>query len=210
MITFSEIANQVGDTVILMKSNAAKAAILVAVLWCVHFLNTLVNRKLNLLGIWPRHISGLKGIIFSPFLHADFNHLFFNSIPFFLLTDFMFIATGRNFWLISALIILLSGILTWLIGRNAIHIGASGLIMGYWGFLIALTFYEPSVFNVIICAIMLYYLAGLILNLFPAGESTSFEGHIAGLGAGVAVAFLWIISDGNVVPYLKNLIGRLH
>ncbi|NNM59687.1 MAG: rhomboid family intramembrane serine protease [Legionellales bacterium] len=205
MITFSAFSSQMGDTVNLIGQNAAKAGLIVVFVWACHILNLLTGKRLNVLGVWPRHLTGLKGVIFAPFLHADINHLFFNTIPLFLLTDFVLIATGQSFWLISTLIIVLSGLFTWITGRNAIHIGASGVIMGYWGFLVCLAVTQPTVFNVVIVVVMLYYLGGLFLNLFPSGESVSFEGHICGLVAGLLTAYIWIQSSGNIPEYLAYL-----
>ncbi|MFN7097409.1 MAG: hypothetical protein ACK4PR_07620, partial [Gammaproteobacteria bacterium] len=80
MFTFTEITSQISNTVNLSQQNAAKSFYIVAALWVIHGLNVCVGKRLNALGIWPRHLSGLKGIIFSPFLHGDLNHLFFNTI----------------------------------------------------------------------------------------------------------------------------------
>ncbi|MFN7096286.1 MAG: rhomboid family intramembrane serine protease, partial [Gammaproteobacteria bacterium] len=113
------------------------------------------------------------------------------------------------FWQISIFIILICGILTWLIGRNAIHVGASGVIMGYWGFLLTLAIYQPSAFNIIIVIVMLYYLSSLFLNLFPSGEEVSFEGHICGLVAGVAVALAWVYSSGQIWPYMLSIFEKV-
>ncbi len=205
MITFSEFTTQMSDTVLLINSNAAKAAMIVVFIWGCHILNLLTGKRLNVLGIVPRRLAGLRGIIFAPFLHADINHLFFNTIPLFLLTDFVCIATGHAFWLISALIIILSGFFTWIAGRQGVHIGASGVIMGYWGFLLCLAVTQPTVFNVVILIVMLYYLGGLFLNLFPSGESVSFEGHICGFLAGLLTAYIWIQSGGNIPNYLFHV-----
>lgn len=206
MFTFTEFTTQMSHTVYLSQQNAAKAGLIVVVMWVIHALNLCVGMRLNRLGLWPRHLSGLKGIIFAPFLHGDVNHLFFNTIPLFLLTDFMFIATGDAFWQVSIFIILISGLLTWLVGRNAIHVGASGVIMGFWGFLLTLAIYQPTAFNVVIVIVMLYYLSSLFLNLFPSGEEVSFEGHICGLLAGVGVALAWVYSSGNIWPWILEKI----
>lgn len=203
MFTFSEFTTQMSNTVYLSQQNAAKAGLIVVAMWVIHLLNICTGMRLNQLGLWPRHLSGLKGILFSPFLHADVNHLFFNTIPLFLLTDFMFIATGDAFWEVSICIILISGILTWLIGRNAIHVGASALIMGYWGFLLTLAIYQPTAFNVVIVVVMLYYLSSLFLNLFPSGEQVSFEGHICGVIAGIVIALGWVHSNGHLSTLLS-------
>lgn len=192
MISFSYFADQVDTIIQLFKDNAGTAAVILGVFWLAYILNALVGKRLNVLGIWPRHLIGLPGIFISPFLHGNLSHLFFNSIPLFLLSMFMLAATGPAYWPISLMIIFAGGFLTWLLGRNAIHIGASGLVMGYWGFLLVLAFYQPSVANIVVAMIMMYYLGGLALNLLPAGAAVSVEGHIFGCLAGGATAVLWV------------------
>lgn len=192
MFSFTNIIDQLHQTIVAMQLYAKEAGYCIAGLWAIHILNILVGMRLNYLGIVPRRVPGLIGIIFSPFLHGDFNHLFFNSIPLFLLIDFMLIATGKAFIWVSLFIIIVSGALTWLVGRWGRHVGASAVIMGYWAFLLVLAFYQPTVFNIIIAVIMLYYLGSLFLNLFPSDEKTSFEGHICGAVAGILAALGWI------------------
>jgi membrane associated rhomboid family serine protease len=106
---------------------------LLAGLWVFNIINWVVFRsRLDVFGIYPRSVRGLFGIIFAPFLHGDFNHLFFNSIPLFALGMFI-LALGRDVFIaVSILIALLSGFLVWLFGRKYLHIGASGVITGYF------------------------------------------------------------------------------
>ena len=163
---------------------------IIAVLWVLNIFNWLFKSYFNRFGIIPRHLAGLPGIIFSPILHGDPEHLFFNMIPLFILTSLIPIYGFTSFIHISIFIIIVSGALTWLFGRKAIHIGASGLIMGYWSFLITKAYQAPSMLTIVVAVIMLYYLAGMIFNLFPQSEKTSWEGHLFGFIAGIAAAFL--------------------
>lgn len=161
-------------------------------LWVFNIINwVLLKGRLNVLGIYPRTLHGLFGIFFSPFLHGNFNHLFFNTIPLFLLLDFMLIGGLQQFYAVSLIIIVLSGLAVWLFGRRAIHIGASGLIMGYWGFLLTNAYQHPTANTIVLALVTLYYLGGLVLNLFPSDVKVSFEGHLFGVLAGVASAFLY-------------------
>ncbi len=192
MFSLSAISNQTTEIITLFKAHMVESAIIVGCLWGIHILNVLVGMRLNVFGLWPRRPFGLIGIFTSPLLHGDFNHLLFNSIPLFLLIDFMLVATGHAFWYVTLTIVTLSGIFTWIGGRKGIHVGASGVVMGYWGFLLTLTVFEPTVYNIIIVVIMLYYLGGLVFNLFPSSEKVSFEGHIYGAIAGGLTALLFL------------------
>lgn len=187
-ITWSSIYQQFMEIKKNLDENLYFTLSIIAILLIVYFINLLFKRKLNILGIIPRRLFGLPGIICSPFLHADFNHLLFNSIPLFVLTNFTLILIHANyllFYKISAAIILISGFLTWCFGRFAIHIGASGAILGYFGLLLSQAYMHPSFMIIIIAFMCFYYFFGLVLSLIPTNDKTSWEGHIFGLIAGI-------------------------
>jgi len=162
----------------------------VGVLWVIHIINFLLRYKLNSLGLLPRRIRGIPGIIFSPFLHGSFTHLFLNSIPLFVLLDFILMGGMHSAILVTVYIVLISGILLWLFGRNGNHIGASGLIMGYLAYLLINAYEYPSIKTVVLGIICAYYFGGLVLSIFPKEERTSWEGHLFGFIAGIAVVFV--------------------
>lgn len=165
--------------------------IIIGFLWGLNVINWLTGSFLNYFGILPRHPFGAIGIIFSPLLHANSEHLFFNSIPLFILLCLLPVYGQTVFIKMTIFIVLVSGSLTWVMGRKAIHIGASGLIMGYWSFLIYKAYQAPSLLSILLAALTLYYLGSLILNIFPQSEKTSWEGHLFGFLAGIAAAYIW-------------------
>lgn len=177
---------------------------LLGVVWGISILNFLVKNRLNILGIYPRRVFGLIGIPFSPFLHGNFNHLFFNSIPLFLLANFVLLSGKETFFLVSAWIILISGLLTWLFARPGFHIGASSLIMGYWSYVLTMAVFEKSAGALVVGAITLYYLGGLFFSLFPREVKVSWEGHLFGVIAGIATVF---IVQGHYFSYLLRSFG---
>jgi membrane associated rhomboid family serine protease len=158
-------------------------------LWLLNIINWLVGSRLNYFGIYPRSLRGLPGIILSPLLHGNFNHLFFNSIPLFVLGNLVLLNGQANFYCVSVMIIILSGFGVWLFGRLAIHIGASSIIMGYFGYLLTEAYYHNSVIAIILGFICLYYFGGLILMLLPGKKGVSWEGHVFGFIAGIIAAF---------------------
>ena len=166
---------------------------LVGIAWGVYFINALMGHRLNVLGIIPRHPVGLLGIFLSPFLHADLKHLMSNSLMFFVLSSLMILNGHRVFVQVSIIIVLLSGSAVWLFGRSSIHIGASGVIMGYWGYLLVNAYHQPSIVNIFVAAICLYYFGGLVINLFYAGKAVSWEGHVFGFLSGIIASFLYPI-----------------
>lgn len=174
-----------------MVHNATPALWVLLVLWVIQTVNFACHYKLNNLGLVPRKIRGLPGIVLSPFLHGNFNHLFFNSIPLFVLQDFIFIDKGiHQGAMIALIIILISGVLLWLFGRRGVHIGASGIIMGYLAYLLVNAYQHPSPKTLLLGGVCIYYFGGLLLGLFPQKKYVSWEGHLFGFAAGIAAVFL--------------------
>ena len=184
------IISQIMYVITLMKANFLDALSIVAVFWIIHIINALLQYRLNILGIYPRHVFGLFGIPFFSFLHGSFNHIFFNSIPLVILVDLILLGGKQKFICISVSIILISGMAIWLFSRRAFHVGASCLLMGYWGYLLVSAYQYPSVITGVVMLLCLYYFGGLVVNFFPTEERVSWEGHIFGFLAGVATLYI--------------------
>lgn len=173
-------------------------ATLVGILWGIHIINALLGYRLNWWGIYPRHARGLIGIIFSPFLHRDINHLLLNSVPLFVLLLLLPLGLGTDplhykFYVVTVLIVIIGGFLLWLVGRRGIHIGASSLVMGYWGFLLANAYWQRTALAILLAVLCLYYLGGLVVSLFPSSQRVSWEGHVCGFLGGAVSAYSWPI-----------------
>jgi membrane associated rhomboid family serine protease len=187
----AQLASELMALVHASQANLPIALACLAVLWVVHLANILTGKRLMIFGIWPRQIAGLPGIVLSPLVHASFEHLFLNSIPLLVLADLLLISGHHAFAMVTISVTVISGILVWLLGRRAIHLGASGLIMGYWSFLLVQAYTQPTIMAVILAVLCLYYLGGLALNLFVFDKGSSWEGHIFGFIGGVLTA-LWL------------------
>lgn len=161
----------------------------VGLLWFINLINAIVGYRLNILGILPRHPWGIIGIPLAPFLHGGFNHLFMNSILFLLLGSLMVISGINLFFEVTILITLISGTLTWLFGRKAIHVGSSSLIMGYWGYLLINAYQHPTLLAIILGGVCFYYFAEMAVNLLPSEPGVSWEGHCFGFISGILVNF---------------------
>jgi len=210
MMTFAQLA----DSFDVLSITAVRYWVLTSLiglgLFLIHVLNLISGRRLNYFGIFPRNIWGLPGIIFSPFLHQDFSHLFFNLFPLLILTNLVLIKGFVAYLWITGLLILSSGFLTWLLGRKAIHIGASSLIMGYWGFLLMSLSGGLSVTGILTVFICFYYFGYFIYSIIPQnsgdGESrsVSWEGHLFGLISGLGLGAEWFIDHGKILIELVN------
>jgi membrane associated rhomboid family serine protease len=172
-----------------VKQNSVFVFGIIGLLLFINIINRIFGDRLNLLGIIPRTTHGLIGIFSSPFLHRDFNHLFFNSIPLFVLANLVLLDGRTVFYIVSTMITVLSGFSIWIIGRRAIHIGASSIIMGYFGYLLANAYFQVTATTIILGILCLYYFGGLVLSLFPGERDVSWEGHVFGFLAGIATAY---------------------
>lgn len=190
---FQDVAADLSRMITLMQANTLLALKIIALLWAVQLLNTLLRYRLNVFGIYPRHPIGLIGIFASPFLHGSFNHLFFNTIPLFLLLILMLAKGFSAFLIITLNIMVMGGFATWLLGRKALHVGASSVIMGYMGYLLAQAYTNRSATALILGILALYYCGSILLSLIPNDEKTSFEGHIFGFAAGVACGLGYMV-----------------
>lgn len=170
------------------QENLNTLAIIIFIPWMIYFISRLIPAIL-LLGIIPRTLRGLPGILFSPLLHADFNHIFFNSIPLFVLSGFVLVNGLQLYITITLFITILCGLAVWCFGNKGIHIGASGLITGYWGFLIADIYTKATPTTIILGILSAYYFAGIFLGIFPREKGVSWQGHLFGLLAGLATSF---------------------
>ncbi|MCW5589713.1 MAG: rhomboid family intramembrane serine protease [Legionellales bacterium] len=163
---------------------------LLALMWGMHLINFALGYRLTILGIYPRHIVGLIGIIFAPFLHANFNHIFFNSIPLFVLANLVLLSGVTSFIVVSLIIIFCSGFMVWLVGRKALHVGASALVMGYWGYLLMNAIHQSTIVTILLGFVSIFYFGSLLAYLLPAGKGESWEGHVAGFVAGIIAVYL--------------------
>ena len=161
-------------------------------MWMIHILNIFCSYKLNKLGIIPRNYRGLKGIFLSPFLHGNIKHLLSNSFYFLILSILICSYSFYIYALTSIYIVILCGLFTWALGRsNTIHIGASGLIMGYWGFLVPLAYFKPSSLSFILLGVTTIKIGQLIYCLLlNRKKNISWECHLFGFVSGVFSCFL--------------------
>lgn len=169
----------------------------VAVLWVVEIANLLTGHELNAGGIVPRTLEGLRGIVFSPFLHANPAHLLVNTLPFLVLGGLVALQGRRVYLGVSLFVIAIGGFALWLFGRSGIHIGASGLILGYFGFLLARVWFERSIMSIVVALVTFLFYGGLVWTILPLDLYASWEGHLFGLLAGVLAAVIQGIRKKN-------------
>lgn len=168
-----------------LRANLQRVAFFIATLWIVYFADRILSIDLTQFGVIPRHLGGLIGIPCSPFLHANLTHLVSNTVPLAILLILLFGST-KHPWETVATIILLGGSLLWLLGRSAVHVGASGLIYGLIAFIIVNGFREKKLIPIVISLVVaLFYGGTLFWGVLPSSDKTlSWDGHLYGAIAG--------------------------
>ena len=171
---------------------AAQLMVLIAAgLWLIEVLDVLIfNNGLDRQGIVPRTWSGLDGVLWAPFLHGGFGHLLANTLPLLVLGGFVALDGMRRWISVTAFVVVVGGLATWLFARSAVHIGVSGLIFGYAGFLLVAGFVERSAKGIGVALLVGFFFGGMVLRgITPVSSFVSWESHLLGLAAGVLAAF---------------------
>ncbi len=184
------------------------AALIVLLFWLVKLFE--MRTEINLtyyLGVYPRTIFGLLGILTSPFVHGDWLHLLSNAVPFLLLGGsilFFYPLLARK---VLLNIYLLTGMSVWLFARPSFHIGASGLVYGFAAFLFFSGIFRRDMKSISIALIVAFLYGGLVVGLFPAGTGVSYESHLFGAIAGSISAFAYKnTKEDHEEPPLKEML----
>ena len=169
----------------------------VALAWGLELFDLFVLKRglaipggLDVYGIVPRNPIGLRGILFAPFLHGGLGHLFRNTVPFLVLGWLVMLRETSDFFVVSILSALVSGLGTWLFGSPGIHLGASGVIFGYLGYLLARGYFERSMLAIAMSLFVGVLYGSLIWGVLPFQQGISWEGHLFGFIGGIVSAKL--------------------
>lgn len=176
-------------------NNILRAAVIMGlftvVLWLIHFVDTVLLHSAlkRRFGIIPRSRFNPFSILIAPFLHVDRRHLAANTIPFFILGSLVMIQGQLVFWTTTFTVILISGLGIWIFGKpNTQHMGASGLILGYFGYILASVFFSPNLAAIIIAVVVAVLYLGLIWQVVPLKKGVSTTAHLFGFIGGIVAA----------------------
>ena len=162
---------------------------LLLLMWAVFLVTALSGGALLSLGVIPRTAIGLRGILFAPFLHGSLAHIVANSIPFFLLGWLVMLRDSGHFLPVTIFATLGSGLAAWLLGApGSVHVGASGVIFGYLGFLITAGWYERSVASILLSVVVIVLWGGMVFGVLPGQTGISWQAHLGGFIGGVLAA----------------------
>lgn len=174
-----------------LRKHALLLWVLVGSMWAIEITDRILPFiQLEAHGIHPRSTRGIIGIAFSPFLHGDFPHLMSNSLPLLVLGGLV-LAGGRGvFFGTTIFVIALGGAAVWLLApANTNHIGASGLVFGYLGFLLARGVIEKSIGWFLLSLVVMIAYGGLLFGVLPGQPGISWQGHLFGFAAGIIAAW---------------------
>ncbi|MCU0675838.1 MAG: rhomboid family intramembrane serine protease [Myxococcota bacterium] len=162
------------------------------VLWAIEVVNALVGHRLNAWGILPRRVEGLPGVVLAPLLHASFAHLTANTISLALFGTMIAMRSRAELAFVTIGGALVAGIGTWLFGSLfgplGMHVGASGVVFAYFGYLLAIGIFERRLGSVIVSVLMLLVFGGMLYGVLPGQRGISWEGHLFGFLGGVILA----------------------
>jgi membrane associated rhomboid family serine protease len=165
--------------------------LLLAGLWALEFLDQASGNALDNFGIRPRDVDGLPEIFTAPFLHAGWNHLISNSVPFFVL-GFLVLLGGVVRWVLSSLVSMVgSGLSAWLLTPvNSIVLGASGLIFGWLTYLLLRGIWSRQPGQIVVGLLVLVVYGGMIWGVLPSQPGVSWQAHLGGAVGGIIAAWL--------------------
>jgi len=171
-----------------------KSIILVSILWVAFLVNDIFGMHWNDYGLIPRDLKGLFGIFTMPFLHGSYEHLCSNSVPLLVLFFSIFYFFNKKAILILLMTWFMAGILTWIIGTEGIHVGASGIVYALAFFLVTISVIKQEIKLMAYSLIIVFLYGSIVWGFFPQlfpDKHISWEGHLAGAITGVALAFFY-------------------
>ncbi|HJZ40434.1 MAG TPA: rhomboid family intramembrane serine protease [Bacteroidales bacterium] len=166
-------------------------AIIILVLWLVRIVEVADGLDLFYFGIFPRRINGLPGILASPFIHANFNHLINNSVPFFSLLSAIFYFYHKVAWKVLLVSYVATGVLVWFLARSSYHIGASGLVYSFASFVFFSGIVRRNINLLAISMLVIFLYGSMVWGIFPYRPDMSWESHLIGLAIGALLAIYY-------------------
>lgn len=164
----------------------------VAFIWLVELVDwVILDGALDAYGVKPRTLTGLRGILFMPFLHRGFGHLMANTVPIIVLGWLVMLRRTTDIFAVAAISMLVGGLGIWFFGAsNSVHVGASGLVFGFFGFLLARAYFERSLAAIAAALVVFLLYGGIIWGVLPGQVGVSWLGHLFGFFGGILAAYL--------------------
>ena len=165
--------------------------IFIIIIWAVKLIELSLETTFVDYGVLPRKLSGIKGIIFSPFIHKDIKHLLNNSIPILILGSSLCFFYKKNYKIIFPLLFIISGVFLWCLGRMNLHIGASGIVYSLASFIFFSGIISKNKNLSALSLIVIFIYGSLFWGLFPTHQEISWEGHLSGFISGLILSWFF-------------------
>ncbi len=172
------------------KKSASFLITMVVVIWIVQVINYLLAYQLNQYGIYPRQLESLPGVLLAPFLHGSFVHISSNTGIYLILGGLAALSGYQRLRFLTLFVIVVGGLLVWWFGRSNYHVGLSGVIFGYWGYVVFNGFAEKSFKAITVSVIAIFFYGGMFFGLLPLESRISFESHLFGAIAGLLYCYI--------------------
>lgn len=170
--------------------SAVVVFLLAAALYLIELVDQVLPADLDQNGILPRSVDGLDGILWAPLLHSGWDHLAANSLPFLVLGWLVMSGGIGSFIGLTAVIWIIGGLGTWLVGAPGAHVGASGVIFGWMVYLLVRGFFQRSFGQILVAVVLFFYWGGMLWGVVPGQPGISWEGHLFGAVGGLLAAWL--------------------
>jgi membrane associated rhomboid family serine protease len=180
--------------------------VVIVVIWLVYFIEINFGLNFNKFGIYPQSIIGLRGILFSPFIHSDTTHLINNSVPLFVMLGCLYFFYQKIANRVLFIGLVLTGLLTWVLGRPSYHIGASGIIYLLVSFIFFSGIFRKYYRLIALSLVVVFLYGSMVWYIFPMKERISWEGHLSGFLVGFVFAFIFRKKgpQPEIYRYTKN------
>ncbi|MBI5661231.1 MAG: rhomboid family intramembrane serine protease [Ignavibacterium album] len=164
-------------------------------LWFIHIFSSVLKIYPYKLGVLPRSLSGLVGILTSPLIHSNFSHLISNTIPLAIMGLGIFYFYPNAAYKVFAFVYFCTGLLVWIFAREVYHIGASGIVYAFVSYLFFSGIFRRDNKSITLSLIVVFLYGGLVWGVLPGLEGISWESHLLGAISGVIAAYLFRKSD---------------
>jgi membrane associated rhomboid family serine protease len=177
-----------------------------ALMWLVEIVDSVDRHRLDSCGIEPRDVEGLRGIVAAPFLHASFDHLIGNTIPFVVLGLAIALSGLGRVAVVTGIVMLIGGLGAWIFApENTVHIGASGVVFGYASYLISRGIFDKSLLELAMGGLVVVVWGGALLTSLVPHQGISWQGHLFGAIGGVVAARLLAPRGGGITSAAQGV-----
>jgi membrane associated rhomboid family serine protease len=176
-------------------------------IWLLELIDSIfLHQALNTFGVWPRRLRGLWGILFMPLLHGSLAHVAANTMPFLVLGWLVMLRRLSDFIVVTTVTMLVTGAGIWFFGASrSVYIGASGLIFGYFGFLLFRGYFKRSLQSLLVTLVVIILYGGLLWGVVPQRNGISWEVHLLGFVGGALCARLLVRLEVQESPADESL-----